>query len=167
MRESVVDSPVKNAPVVSDVVKSTPRSAVFQERVAQPLQWASFVNFAAEKGHRIVAEQLRRVLVDEFSPGKLKGRGPEFSVAHLNEKEQKLKLLSALEEFSQHKGWQIDLTAAEKGSVPASGSLLEQEEKVRRQKQAEKKEVLANHPKIKSLQKAFPGSTIETIKIRD
>jgi hypothetical protein len=85
----------------------------------------------------------------------------------LNEKEQKLKLLSALEEFSQHKGWQIDLTAAEKGSVPASGSLLEQEEKVRRQKQAEKKEVLANHPKIKSLQKAFPGSTIETIKIRD
>jgi DNA polymerase-3 subunit gamma/tau len=148
-------------------IKVTPRAEVYQERVARPLQWASFVNFASERGHRIVAEHLRRVLVDDFSAGRLKGKGPEFSISHLNEKDQKLKLLNVLEEYSGQIGWVVELSPAEKGAAPAAGSLIEQEEVQRKQRQAEKKEVLANHPKIKSLQKAFPGSTIETIKIKD
>ncbi|MBX7143736.1 MAG: DNA polymerase III subunit gamma/tau [Oligoflexia bacterium] len=133
----------------------------------QPLQWGNFVVFAAQKVSRLTSEQLRRLSVEVFAAGRLQARGPEFSLQYLNGKDIKAKIAVALEEFSGIKPWAIEFSILEAAGEAAPGSLLEREQAKKRQNEEEKKKSAANHPKIKSLQRAFPGSTIEAIKIRE
>lgn len=132
---------------------------------ARAPEWPGFVSFVASNISKIIAEQLKRLSVESFAKGTLSLKGPEFSVQYLSEAGNKSKLLKALEAYSGVANWSIKLEVGEAGAT--SGSLRDEE--IREKKQAEKVKTqsISNHPKIKSLQKAFPGSTIEDIKIRE
>src|SRR5690606_33400274 len=126
-----------------------------------------FVAFVAAKVSKILAEQLKRLSIESFTQGTVAAAGPDFPVQYLSESGNKEKLLKALEAFSGSGGWQLKLRAGDSTGGAAPGSLLEEELRERKQQEKEKAQSISNHPKIKSLQKVFPGSTIEGIKIRE
>lgn len=144
---------------------------------ARALDWVQFVRTASETSSRIVAEHLKRISVKTFALkeggqlGVLEASGPEFSVASLNNAESKKKLEGALALFSNVAAWQIKFVSSgvSAGSLsePSPGSLFHQEEAKRQLTRAEKQADISNHPKVKSLQRIFPGTQIETIKIRE
>jgi DNA polymerase-3 subunit gamma/tau len=144
---------------------------------AKSLDWVQFVRGSPETSSRIVAEHLKRLTLKAFALkeggqlGVLDAAGPDFSVASLNQAESKKKLEGALKQFTGVAAWQIKLTAsgasAGSSSEPPPGSLLHQEETKRQLTRAEKQADISNHPQVKSLQKMFPGTQIENIKIRE
>jgi len=156
------------AAVAEDISKVVEMQQVAVDSSARSdLNWAHFVTNMTDKGSKILSEHLKRLGVEEFSAGKLVASGPEFSVNYLNQKENQAKIIAGLLVYSNIGQWSLDLRGVKPGASSSTASLLQQEENSRKQQHAEKKEIISNHPKIKSLQKIFPGSTIENIKIRD
>ncbi len=132
------------------------------------LDWSSFVRFATDEGARMLAEQLKRLSVDSFSPGVFKARGPDFSIAYLLKSENKAKLEKLLGGFVKGApAWRITLDAGASAGQAEPGSLLHNEQSAKSEAERRRSEEISNHPKIKSLQKAFPGSTIEAIKVKE
>lgn len=129
-------------------------------------EWPQFVAFVAGKVSKMLAEQLKRLSIETFATGTLKGKGPEFTVSYLLEKSNKEQLIKALNSYRSAAAWNVTLQPADSQSKSATGSLLEEEQRERREQEKEKTQTISNHPKIKSLQKVFSGSTIEGIKIR-
>jgi hypothetical protein len=125
------------------------------------------VNNVATKGSKILAEQLKRLAIQSFTAGNLKATGPDFTINYLSEKGNKAQLVKALETFAASGAWVLALTSGESGTKGAAGSLIEEEMRERKQHEKEKTQTISNHPKIKTLQKVFAGSTIENIKIRE
>jgi len=123
-----------------------------------PLVWEDFLKYVREHGSRVVSEHLRRVTAVAFSKGQLRVAGPAFSIRSLNEKETREKLQKLLSEFSAHAAWSIvfeessDAPVAANGDSTTAGAL---------------ESTIMQHPRIRSLQEAFPGSTIESIKTKD
>ncbi|NLF25478.1 MAG: DNA polymerase III subunit gamma/tau [Deltaproteobacteria bacterium] len=136
-------------------------------REERELDWPEFVHFSAEKGVCILHEQLRRMVVVALKPGRLELKGPDFSVAYLEKKENRDQLCSLLEEFSGRPNWRIKLSRGNTGAQAEDGSLAVAEDLERRQVERERVEDINNHPKVQSLKKAFPGSTIENIKVKE
>lgn len=130
------------------------------------LSWADFVAGLADKGGKIFLEHLKRLVLGDFSAGRLRGTGPEFTIGYLNHKDNKAKLAQELKAYSGIESWEIDLQVAKAGMEVSGTSLQQQAEAADQQIKAQKREQISNHPKIKSLQKAFPGSTIENIQIK-
>lgn len=144
------------------------RPAAAATSAAKGGDWADFVGFVSSKVSKILAEQLKRLSIESFGSGKVLASGPDFYVQSLSTKEAKEKLAKALEGFSGTSNWVFQLKAVEAGAAVAGpGSLLEEEMKERRAQEKERAQTISNHPKIKSLQKVFPGSTIEGIKVRE
>jgi hypothetical protein len=131
------------------------------------VEWPPFVQFAAQKGARMICEHLRRFVVVEFGKGILQAKGPEFSVAYFEQKENRERLGSLLSEYTQHRPWKVALSAGESGAQPPSGSLAAVEDEQRKKQVNEQVESLKNHPKVQSLKRVFPGSTIENIKLKE
>jgi len=140
------------------------QSVPVQEPKIEPptLRWEAFV--LELKGGGILTEQLKRLSIDQFAPGVLKARGPEFSVGYLQQKANREKLESALTHFcpGEH-SWNISLSIA--GADGAS--ILHKQRTQEQQYRDEKTKDLSSHPNIQSLQKAFPGSTIENIRLKE
>lgn len=141
---------------------SNPQSAAVK---GSKLDWGRFVAFAVEHGARMVAEHLRRLSVTQFEPGVLKGTGAKFTIASLTAKENVERLQKALEEFSGVEKWKIGLEMVEQGGE--AGSLIQAERDKKEQHRKRTEEAISNHPKIKSLQRVFPGSSIEDIKVKE
>lgn len=135
-----------------------------------PLDWPGFVRAAADAS-RILAEHLKRLAVSTFSlkggVGVLEATGPEFNVGSLMGADTKKKLEGVLTKLVGGERWEIRLTASQPAGGAEAGSLLHQEQEVERRSRVEKQADIRNHPSIKSLQKLFPGSTIENIKIKE
>lgn len=127
------------------------------------LSWNLFVQHLDSSGSKMLAEHLKRLALVEFLPGRMYARGPEFSVLYLKRKENITKLTEVLQQYSKQQNWEIkfELGAQEEGS-----SLHQTEQRAKVEVVKQKKESIANHPKIESLLKAFPGSKIEDIKIK-
>jgi DNA polymerase-3 subunit gamma/tau len=134
-------------------------------RQSATLDWGSFVAFAVEHGARMVAEHLRRLSVTHFEPGVLKGTGAKFTVASLTAKENMERLQKALEGFSGVEKWKLSLEMVEQGGE--TGSLIQAERDKKEQHRKKAEDAISNHPKIKSLQRVFPGSSIEDIKVKE
>lgn len=141
-----------------------------QSKKASPAQvkelhWPSFVQAVSDAGSKMLCEHLKRLTMVEFTPGILELRGPEFSVAYLDKKEHKDKLLDILKTFSgYHDLWRMHIKAGQGVGSPEPGSILHDEEEKRKVVQSKREGEVLNHPKVQQLQKAFPGSTIEIIK---
>ena len=133
----------------------------------EALVWEEFVQEAKTTCGGMLVEQLKRLSVEQFTAGTLRARGPEFSVTYLQQKANKDKLEKSLESFSRHSRWIIHLSLSAAAVEAEPGSLLSRERQVAVRTREEKEHDLSNHPKVKSLQKAFPGSTIENIRIKE
>jgi DNA polymerase-3 subunit gamma/tau len=154
---------IQRAPVGASVAAESPTSSN-----GGALDWGSFVRFATDEGARMLAEQLKRLSVESFSPGTLKARGPDFSVAYLAKGENKEKLEKLLGGFVKGAAkWRVDLQTSGSVGQPEPGSLLHNEQSAKSEAERLRSEQISNHPKIKSLQKVFPGSKIETIKVKE
>jgi DNA polymerase-3 subunit gamma/tau len=149
---------------------------------ARALDWPSFVDHAAGALSRILVEHLRRLVVDRFEliestgEGVLSARGAAFSIDSLNHVESKRKLQEALVSFVGNKVWLLALKVDAASDVrttpsgppgPTGLSLVEQERAERRKSKAERTNDISNHPKIKDLQKIFPGTEIEAITLNE
>jgi DNA polymerase-3 subunit gamma/tau len=132
---------------------------------ALALDWPQFVRDAGKEGGRMVLEQLKRLSVSQFSPGMLVAAGPEFTATYLQQPENKAKVIAALRGVTGHAEWNIKISVSSGGSgEPASVKHAEEQQRIETQR--EKARDISNHPKIKSLQKAFPGSDID-IKLKE
>ncbi|NDC38106.1 MAG: DNA polymerase III subunit gamma/tau [Proteobacteria bacterium] len=161
-------APARTAPAPqTSTLLSAPKIQPMQSPApaAAPLEWSSFVAFATEHGARMLAEHLRRLSTIRFEPGVLEARGPKFNVSSLEGKENLERLKKALTDYTKTPAWRVVLTAAEQGEL--AGSLVQTERAQVAEKRKKTEEAINNHPKIKSLQRVFPGSSIEDIKVKD
>ncbi|MCO6429273.1 MAG: DNA polymerase III subunit gamma/tau [Deltaproteobacteria bacterium] len=151
--------------------KKAEQPAKAAARSGKQLDWWGFVKGLTAGSSKMLAEYVKRLAVLEFSLGKIVAIGPEFTVRSLQQGAYKDKLVEALAATFSHKAWEITLTIQEE-SGPAQGtaqavSVADHEKQQLVASAAEKKKSLLEHPQLKQLQKAFPGSAIEDIKIRD
>jgi len=159
---------VKNAAVsVSAVVapQNTSNVSALKEDPGVTLDWISFVKFVSDNTSKMLAEHVKRLECVSFTLGTLRARGPEFSVKSLEKGDYQAKILAVLKDFSQHASWRVILDKTEEREL--SGSVAGQEKQDRIETVTGKKRSLSDHPHIKRLQEAFPGSSIEDIKIKD
>lgn len=159
-------------------VASTPRASTASQASATPqtmsapvsdvasgsgvgaLRWEGFVSFAADKGGRILSENLKRVRVTRFEVGALEGTGPEFTINSILRDKAKLnELLSAHAGEAKLTTWKIQLT---KGPGATDGT-----ESTQSVAKAMTTESLESHPALQSLQKVFPGSKVEQVRVKN
>jgi DNA polymerase-3 subunit gamma/tau len=144
-------TPQTATPTVSATVGGSQNSA---------LRWESFVSFATDKGGRIFAENLKRVRVTRFEVGALEGTGPEFTINSILRDKAKLnELLSTHAGEAKLTTWKIQLT---KGPGATDGA-----ESVRVVAREITAESLESHPALQSLQKVFPGSKVEQVRVKN
>ncbi len=153
------------ASVTTPLMATSSNSSSAPTPIIKEFDWAAFVGKTGQMGGRFLVEQLKRISVIKFEAGILEAFGPEYSVQTLTQAENRKKLEAALQSYSGINQWQIKLS---KGGEKDSGINLQQREDEKRQQQLqEKQESINNHPAIKSLQKVFPGSKIDQIKIKE
>ena len=124
---------------------------------AGSISWDHFLSLVAERGGKILLENLRRLTILRFDVGNFEAAGPEFTVGSLGRDKAKLEeLLGAFAESRGHSGvrWRINL---KKGA--ASPEIADPIKA-----QASKIEDIESHPALQSLQKIFPGSKVEQVK---
>jgi DNA polymerase III subunit gamma/tau len=131
------------------------------------LDWGAFVEYAVKNGPPVLSEHLKRLGSIVFQPGKLTLKGAEFSIAYFRNKPEREKLDHLLVGFSGHSDWQIDLQAGSSLAKPEPGSVMQVQASKIQQDRREKSQNLLSHPQVKSLQKLFPGSKIEKIKLTE
>lgn len=166
-----------------------PRSAVTAARVSAPrsageqvsasaaasaaptagggaLGWEELIKGCRSSGPNLLLEQLKRLSIDLFTPGTLKAHGPDFSVRYLQQPDNRKKLEDLLASTGT-RTWVVTLESSNANGGAAPGSVLDEERKGEAQARREKTNDVANHPALKSLQKVFPGSTIENIRLKE
>jgi DNA polymerase-3 subunit gamma/tau len=127
---------------------------------AGALRWENFVSFAADKGGRIFSENLKRIRVSRFEVGALEGTGPEFTINSIIRDKAKLnELLSTHAGEAKLTTWKIQLA---KGPGATDGA-----ESARAVVKEMTAESLESHPALQSLQKVFPGSKVEQVRVRN
>jgi hypothetical protein len=115
----------------------------------------------SENAGRVLLENLKRLAVTRLDVGIIEGTGPEFPVNSINREKEKLsQLLNAFVEkkgLSKPHGWKISLVKGQ-GAVDTPAA-----EKAKGAAQAEG---LGTHPAVQSLQKIFPGSKVEQVRVK-
>lgn len=141
-------------------------SQALPQIAAKSVEWSAFVAFVRENGSKVLWDHLMRVNPTEFQPGIFKARGPEFTVSSLCGKDMQSKLVQMLQQYSGRVEWKVAMVPGENGSRVEPGSLrhAEDAQKLNDVRDAERSAAL--HPNVVALQKVFPGSTIENIKVK-
>jgi DNA polymerase III subunit gamma/tau len=142
------------APVVSAGTPATVSDA------EQRLSWEAFLTFVESKGGRIMLENLKRMRPARFVVGALEATGPDFTVSSLTREKVKLEeLLAAFAgEGSSALRWKLALRKGEGSNEGAAQRAVVSK--------AQQVEDLASHPALQSLQKVFPGSKVEQVKLK-
>lgn len=138
--------------------------AVQPTQIAQPsagsLQWDRFLAHVGESGSRILLENLKRIRPTRFEVGVLEGTGPEFTVNSLTREKQKVgDLLSSFVGDGKGGMWKLVFTkgagATDAAQVAAQAN------------SASSVEAIESHPALQSLQKIFPGSKVEQVRVKN
>lgn len=142
------------------------------------VQWPNFIEFLAGQGGRLLCEQLRRCRVKNFnydsssSQGILELEGGDFSISYLKQEANRKRLTEGLVEFVSGSisgsKWRVDLSAVqESADKPIEGTLRAVEEAQQAQIKVDRVEAARSHPTVTSLQKLFPGSTIDEVRLKE
>lgn len=144
------------------------------------VQWPDFIEFLSGRGGRLLCEQLRRCRVKKFdydsssSQGILELEGGDFSISYLRQEANRKRLAEGLAEFVAAIGfgpgseWRIEFLAVqESADKPMEGTLRAAEEAQQAQLKVSREEAARSHPAVKSLQKLFPGSTIDEVRLKE
>jgi DNA polymerase-3 subunit gamma/tau len=162
----------KVRPAAVSVNSQTAAAPAAKSNNSVQLDWGEFVRSSVSTS-RILTEHLKRLVLVSFENGTLIASGPAFPVKALLRDDNKKRLLEILAAYSQNSDWRVQLTVDDgkqievEETAPAAGSIYEEEKKQEEGAMAQRKLSAAAHPSIKSLQKAFPGSTIESIRIKE
>ena len=154
-------------PVMPTLERHSATSSSSQSTTRADLDWGSFVEYAVKNGPPVLSEHLKRLGTLVFQAGKLTLKGAEFSIAYFRNKPERDKLEQLLVGFSGCSEWQIDLQAGSSLAKPEPGSVMQVQANKIQQDRREKSQNLLSHPQVKSLQKLFPGSKIEKIKLTE
>ncbi|MFN4896685.1 MAG: DNA polymerase III subunit gamma/tau [Pseudomonadota bacterium] len=167
---SVGQSPSVNvarssAPRASTQAVVVPKSATTLEASQKPLaaaagalQWEQFLRFVGERGSKILLENLKRLSATRFEVGLLEATGPEFTTTSLTRDKAKLQ-----EMFSAFVG---EDKAAAQWKVTLKKGAAEAEVADPRKANESKIEELETHPALQSLQRVFPGSKVEQVRVK-
>lgn len=131
----------------------------------QPLEWESFLSSTRIMSQKIMLEQLKRLSVEKFVPGVLSGSGPDFSIEYLSRQDIISKLQQELSEYhpaKEAKLWRIEF----RKQISAGNSVYEREQLAQKERTAQRQRSALEHPSVKSLQRAFPGSNVEKVVVR-
>jgi DNA polymerase-3 subunit gamma/tau len=122
------------------------------------LSWEQFLQFVSERGGKILYENLKRLTATRFEVGLLEAIGPEFTITSINR--DKVKFQELLSTFAGE-----SKTSAQWKFVFKKGG-PEAEVVDPRKAQASKIEELESHPALQSLQRVFPGSKVEQVRVK-
>jgi DNA polymerase-3 subunit gamma/tau len=123
------------------------------------MDWGSFLAYINGDASRILIENLKRVRITKFSPGILEGSGADLCVSMLTREREKLSNL--LDTFAQTKGiptkgWKCTFVKGPGGQdIESAGGRPVKDNKD-----------LESHPAVQSLQKIFPGSKVEQVRVK-
>jgi DNA polymerase-3 subunit gamma/tau len=154
-----------------------PVAAVSAQREAAPLEvkqaagagglnWEQFLGFVAEKGGKILLENLKRLSPTRFEVGLLEANGPEFTLISINR--DKAKLQELFSAFAAQRGLdsQSNLQSNLQWKLVLKKGASDPEVADPRKAQASKIEELESHPALQSLQRVFPGSKVEQVRVK-
>lgn len=129
-------------------------------------EWRDFINFALQSNVHMLTEQLKRLSPARFSAGVFQVRGPELVVAYFKDKGNLERLRELLLKFKPESEWQIEILSGKATGGVEPGSVIALEQDTKKQKIQRETKNIASHPSIQNLKKVFPGSTIESVKIK-
>lgn len=148
------------APEINQTAPIATGTPVAQSEAERRLSWEAFLTFVESKSGRIMLENLKRMRPMRFVVGALEATGPEFTVSSLTR--EKVKLQELLADFAGESGsslrWKLALTKGEGAHDSAAQRTVVAK--------AQQVEDLASHPALQSLQKVFPGSKVEQVKLK-
>lgn len=166
--ERAGDEPVING------AASAKEGALVAPKPVGGVQWPNFIEFLSGRGGRLLCEQLRRCRVRKFifdsssNQGILELEGGDFSIGYLKQEANRKRLAEGLAEFVAGSGWRVELSAVqESADKPMEGTLRAAEEAQQAQLKVSREEAARSHPTVKSLQKLFPGSTIDEVRLKE
>ena len=144
----------------TNTVAAPIKSASSGVGVGGVLDWGTLLNFVGERGGRILLENLKRMKPSKFQVGVLEATGPEFTVTSLMR--DKVKLQEVLTAFTGEQSgapaWRIVLQKGSGSSEAAPTPVKSQASRI---------EEIQSHPALQSLQKVFPGSKVEQVRVKD
>ena len=152
----------------TQVASPSPRGPASQSAAGAPsptvtptsgLDWGSFIAFVTGEASRILIENLKRVRITKFTGGNLEGTGPDLSVSMVMREQGKLSEL--LTKFAATKG--ITVTNPWRIVLQKGAGALEVDGQVKPVKDGKD---MDSHPAIQSLQKIFPGSKVEQVRVK-
>jgi hypothetical protein len=130
----------------------------------QALNWDNFLRFVGENGGRILLENLKRLAVTRFEVGVLEATGPEFTITSITRDKAKIQELFVAFVGEAARGSQSQASAQWK--VTLKKSAVEPEAVNPQKAQTNKIEEIESHPALQSLQKIFPGSKVEQVRVK-
>lgn len=147
--------PATSGPAAAPPTEARPTSG---SGATGALSWERFLQFVSERGGKILYENLKRLTATHFAVGVLEATGPEFTITSLNRDKAKFQeLLSTFAgEAKTSAQWKL---VFKKGAAEA-------EAVDPRKAQASKIEELESHPALQSLQRVFPGSKVEQVRVK-
>ena len=134
------------------------------------MDWRKFVTFVSDRGEHLLSEQLKRISVEKFETGVLEGCGPVFCVNFFAQLERRKKLAELLAEYSKvgdADSWRVGISESTAGGRESPGSLADEDSKARAATEDDIKRDIAGHPVVENLKKAFPGSRLESITVKE
>ena len=140
----------------------SPKANVSAASNKPALVWETFLASNGITSQRILIEHLKRLAIETFTSGELVAVGPDFSIDYLQRADSLAKLQQELGNFSQETKWKISFS---KQSGPTA-SIYEKERIASKEKQAQMQKSALDHPSVKSLQRAFPGSNVSKVSVR-
>lgn len=157
----VAPAPMKKEPQTSAPMTRVEEAAPMA--VTGAFSWADIVAFVSETGGRVILENMKRLRPTKCEVGVFEATGPEFTATSLMREKAKLtELFDAFLEkrgIAKPRGWKIAIVkgAGAVDAQPAAG------QKARASGDAE----LQGHPAVQSLQKIFPGSKVEQVRVKE
>lgn len=166
-RQAVKESTAGAAPVKKESSKNRKVVAIAKDQNARlELDWNAFVAFVGEqRGNLMLVEQLKLLKPEVFKLGMLTVHAPDLSLSYFKEAENLQKLKAALNMFKSA-DWSVDFLSGKTAGAAVDGSIVALEKSIKKEHVKSQTESLSSHPSVASIKKAFPGSTIEKVKIR-
>lgn len=158
----IISRPASGGAASSVSVAPSP-AAVAPVATSSGFTWEEFVTFASSNTTRVLLENLKRVRPLRCEVGVFEGTAPDFTATSImREKDKVSAILDAFLEkrgLAAPRGWKISIVKGQGAlDTPAPG---------RGASRGSDKEELQGHPAVQSLQKFFPGSKVEQVKIKD
>ncbi len=135
---------------------------------ARVFEWPQFVEFVTPQASKMVLEHLRRMEPLVFRAGLLELNGPTFSLSALKEVATLSRLKDWLKGFAGGgPEWSVIFKGDGAATTQGEGSIAERDRAKSQLSRMQLESQVLQHPKIKSLQKLFPGSTIEQVAVEE